>query len=112
MSKLSERYMYYCGLLASFNYDSGVKVDDLKHIQNLIDKEEQGLLIELPCKVGDTLYLLYPQWNENEQRTEKVAYPYLVKSLDWIVEHEKYIGKTLFLTRSEAEEALERMGGK
>ena len=53
MNKLSDRFMYYCGLLAPH----GVSVDDLKHIQNLIDKQEQGLLMELPCKVGDTVYL-------------------------------------------------------
>ena len=47
MDKLSDRFMYYCGLLATH----GVSVDDLKHIQNLIDKEEQGLIAEvIRCK--------------------------------------------------------------
>ena len=47
MDKLSDRFMYYCGLLVTH----GVDVDDLKHIQNLIDKEEQGLLTEvIRCK--------------------------------------------------------------
>ena len=40
MDKLSERWMYYCGLLAGM----GVGVDDLKHIQDLIDADEKGLL--------------------------------------------------------------------
>lgn len=44
MEKLSDRWMYYCGLLAGM----GVGVDDLKHIQDLIDAEEQGLLLRLP----------------------------------------------------------------
>lgn len=41
MEKLSDRWMFYCGLLAGM----GVGVDDLKHIQDLIDVEEQGLLL-------------------------------------------------------------------
>lgn len=36
MKKLSDRWMYYSGLLAMH----GVGVEDLKHIQNLIDAEE------------------------------------------------------------------------
>ena len=43
MDRLSERWMYYCGLLAGI----GVGVDDLKHIQDLIDAEEKGLLKRL-----------------------------------------------------------------
>lgn len=44
MKKLSDRWMYYCGLLATFH---NVEIDDLKHIQNLIDAEEQGLLAKV-----------------------------------------------------------------
>lgn len=54
MERLSDRWMYYCGVLAMH----GVSVDDMKHIQNLIDAEEQGLLLKLPCKVGDTVWCL------------------------------------------------------
>lgn len=67
------------------------------------DAEEQGLLLKLPCKVGDTVYLIYPEWNEKEKMMERVVYPFLVKSLDWIVEQEKHIGKSVFLTYEEAE---------
>lgn len=51
MERLSERWMYYCGLLAMH----GVEVDDMKHIQDLIDAEEQGLLLRLRLKVGDVI---------------------------------------------------------
>ena len=42
MSSLSERFMYYSGILAA----SGLNVDinDLKHIQGLLEAEEQGEL--------------------------------------------------------------------
>ena len=46
MERLSDRWMFYCGLLAGM----GVGVDDLKHIQDLIDAEEQGFLLRLDSK--------------------------------------------------------------
>lgn len=51
MKKLSDRFMYYCGLLAT-----KANVDDLKHIQNLIDAEEAGLLLCLPVKIGTPVF--------------------------------------------------------
>ena len=114
MEKLSDRFMYYCGLLAPH----GVSVDDLKHIQNLIDKQEQGLLIELPCKVGDTVYALTPFCEICE---EDLDYSYTCKNCSKgnFVSETKFdyemipmFGKAVFLTRSEAESALAKMGGK
>ena len=61
MDKLSDRFMYYAGLLIGIGASKGidVNIDDLKHIQNLIDLEETGRLMvideeepkdnELPC---------------------------------------------------------------
>lgn len=61
MDKLSDRFMYYAGLLIGISASKGidVNIDDLKHIQNLIDLEEAGRLIvidkpepedeDLPC---------------------------------------------------------------
>ena len=93
------------------------------------DKQEQGLLIELPCKVGDTLYRIwtcgksgrsiaefkiehididnYPQIEFSYRCTKDSHsfYPYRFCKLE-------DLGKTVFLTRSEAEEALAKMGGK
>lgn len=34
-----------------------VLVDDLVHISHLLEAEEKGLLLRLPCKIGDTVYL-------------------------------------------------------
>lgn len=112
MDKLSDRFMYYCGLLASH----GVNVDDLKHIQNLIDKQEQGLLIELPCKVGDKA------WYVHKGGIDEVEVDSFIININLFVNVSLYVGcerfgktltpyKTLFFTRSEAEEALAKMGG-
>ena len=112
MGRLSERFMYYCGLLATITY-----VDDLKHIQNLIDAEEQGLLLRLPCKVGTKVYYVqkcqapYCKKCFGFKRIGNCYYEYKSR----IFEHEfdyRYIsefGKTVFLTREEAEQALAEM---
>lgn len=44
-------------------------VDSLTELKKYKDAEEQGLLLRLPCKVGDTL------WNIKNKRTE----PFVVK---------------------------------
>ena len=70
------------------------------------DKQEQGLLIELPCKVGDTF------WELNNTLSEPFAYPRIAHSLSHVVYCMERLGKWCFLTEDEAEEALEKMGGK
>lgn len=84
------------------------------------DLEEQGLLVRLPCKVGDTVYVptrnfiselritlisvdtsdgaMYFSWMLNAG-----IYP----NLDGFSGYE--LGKTVFLTREEAEKKLEEM---
>lgn len=84
------------------------------------DTEEQGLLVRLPCKVGDTVYA--PTRNfVSEFRVSQFDFGgyeesylwvnwYLTKGItgnfriDGIKAYE--IGKTVFLTRAEAEAAL------
>ena len=92
----------------------------LKELKAYKDLEEQGLLVRLPCKVGDTVYV--PTRNFiSELRIELVSvdtsngamyflwmlndgiYP----NLDGFYGYE--IGKTVFLTRKEAEKKLEEM---
>lgn len=97
--KLSERWMYYSGILAT----KGVSVDDLKYIQDLIDSEEQGLLLRLPCKVGDTF------WELNDVLSEPVIYPRVAHSLGHVVYCLERLGRICFLTKPEAEEALKKM---
>lgn len=100
MERLSDRWMYYSGLLAVH----GVGVDDLKHIQNLIDAEEQGLLLRLPCKPGDTF------WELNNQFAEPTIYPRKAHSISHCVYVLERLGKLCFLTKAEAEKALAEMG--
>jgi len=87
-------------------------LEELKVYRNL---EEQGLLIKLPCKVGDTLYV--PCVNSvMETKVDciqlKVGVVVFTKNINkhgfenhhWFRESD--IGKTVFLTREEAEKAL------
>ena len=75
-------------------------VDKLAHYEDL---EEQGRLIELPCKVGDRVYeiyrfCIYGAWEIDEHRVTLEDLP--------------HIGKTVFLTKEEAEAKLAELKGE
>lgn len=90
---------------------SGELITALKRLQHYEDLEEQSRLIELPCKVGDTVWSLDldVHWVEHFKVTDitvtehgiGIENPYLGYGFD--VED---FGKTVFLTREEAEAAL------
>ncbi len=80
------------------------------------DAEEQGLLLRLPCKVGDTIWFVGNDFvNDYEIRRYLVDETgidcvQIAKEIDgreyWNSFSIDYIGKTVFLTREEAEQAL------
>ena len=90
--------------------------DALKKLADYEDLEEQGRLVKLPCKVGDTLYRLVP--NLYREYVEiKIAqfvinkngiYFITNRGVHWNVNR---IGKTVFLTREEAEAKLKGLRG-
>lgn len=92
------------------------------------DAEEAGLLVRLPCKVGDTLYRIYTTYEELETGVDELTYAprveavvvediclsrsaryitVLTERLGW---HIRYalsdVRKYLFSTAEEAEQAL------
>ena len=84
------------------------------------DLEEQGLLMKLPCKVGDTLYAI--GFNNNKPVVyESVVLSILIteKEIVFNVKVDEFeinsqlkqsmFGKTVFLTQAEAEEKLKGM---
>lgn len=98
----------------------------LEELKSYKDLEEQGLLVRLPCKVGDTVWdndFGYPELYE----IKAFSYGYCDSYVDPDIEdeiifyYENYngsitgafpmseIGKTVFLTREEAEKKLEEM---
>ena len=88
--------------------------------QEYKDLEEQGLLVRLPCKVGDTVYV--PTRNfVSELRITLVSVDTndMAMYFSWLLNSGIYpnldgfsgyeLGKTVFLTREEAEKKLEEI---
>ena len=109
-----------------FELDYGYRIKELVNTEEVVQKlaeyedaEEQGLLVKLPCKVGDTVYKPNPiTLNEIVEikiesifitesrinisgRTTKMKYSFCCSPYDF--------DKTVFLTREEAEQALQEM---
>ena len=81
---------------------------------DLLKAEEQGLLVRLPCKVGDTVYIIIGG-RIFEGKVYHISYSnYSGKVTSYVVtEHGAcasfdHFGKTAFLTREEAQAALEK----
>lgn len=79
------------------------------------DAEEQGLLIRLPCKVGDTAYYVH------KRGIDEVEVDSFVVNVNIFVNVSLYVGgerfgktltpyKTLFFTKKRSRKALEGMG--
>ena len=92
---------FYCGERS--------KLDEYKKA------EAEGRLVILPCKVGDTVYRFQRYFNDATLKSEIKIKPCVVGSFSsesiittdhvWILFSN--FGKTVFLTREEAEKALE-----
>lgn len=75
-----------------------------KKLAELEDMEEQGRLVKLPCKVGDTVYYIHASMWQNkhdkwETRREIKAKPFVYGMLDWI-------DTPIYLTREEVDKRL------
>lgn len=85
-----------------------------KHLAEYEDLEEQGLLLKLPCKIGTTVYDI--RWWDNITKKVKVGgetyyktvYKHKVSKSKFSLHDYDDIGKEVFLTKEEAEKALER----
>lgn len=79
------------------------------------DLEEQGLLLKLPCKVGDAVYFIKSAFSymdkphkEQVRKIELICDEIIFRTDNRSFGIEK-VNKTVFLTQSEAEQALKRM---
>lgn len=94
-------------------YNSLDCAEKLAHYEDL---EEAGRLIELPCKVGDTVYLIGTftgQLTEDKVCTIETNNTgiILVLNCGWAVFVEQQLGNTVFLTKEEAEAKLKELKG-
>lgn len=101
-------------IAALFN---GVDVDRMKE---LAEADKDGRLVVLPCKVGDRLYEVTGRKTISVYKVRAIRVELFGLFIEWdIVEgfvwqslsgiNAGEIGKTVFLTREEAEKALEAM---
>lgn len=101
--------------------------DFIEKLAEYEDLEEQGLLLRLPCKVGDTIYVngILGVGEVEEYKVIRVDYHsnLATKRSEFYIEallvsnpensigfYDKEIGKTVFLTKEEAEKNLKEMG--
>lgn len=106
-----------------------------ERLANREQAEEQGLLLRLPCKVGDTVYVVTSPFNvfddiEYDENMKDEVYEAYVSSVSFYESGEQYriyakvtnhfigayfrecdFGKTVFLTKEEAEAKLAEMEG-
>ena len=88
---------------------------DLDRLEKLAEADRDGRVVVRPCKVGDTVYRIVRDADPHIARDE-VRNIYFADDMTLCVElvggriilSEKF-GKTVFLTREEAERALEAM---
>lgn len=100
------------------------------------DLEEQGLLVRLPCKVGDTVWVVTSpinvfDYDKCDGDAEYEVYESFLSSVSYYASGEQFriyakvtnsfiaayfrecdFGKSIFFTREEAEKKLEEMNGK
>ena len=103
------------GLIALFYRNLWAMADLRERLKEYEDLEEQGRLVKLPCKVGDTIYGLHKAM-VCELDTETIGISkmpsgeilYLIDG--WELDKGDF-GKTVFLTKSEAEAKLKELRG-
>lgn len=88
-----------CANYKTFEDEAISKGVTFKRIVALMEADRAGRLVVLPCKVGDTVYIL--------RRTFDGADVVGETELWW--DDIPQLGKTVFLTREEAEKVLEAM---
>lgn len=84
----------------------------LHHIRELAEADKDERVVVLPCKVGDVLYAAESAPVIPLHVMEVAIYLALEGEDDGDYERISNIGKTVFLTRAEAEKALQEMEGK
>lgn len=118
-------YSTHCIGCIDENCDCGIVEDMVKKLADYEDLEEQGRLIKLPCNRGDKIYFIKSAFSMAhfpiEARITSICGVDCDNDVMYssITEYNKIdrrfkssdIGKTVFLTKSEAEEKLKELRG-
>lgn len=89
----------------------------VKELQQYRYAEDQGLLLRLPCKVGSMVYEIKKDLNQMKRETIEHNGHYYHRNIDvyyiaqvtFEIEDFAELGKTVFITKEEAEQALAKM---
>lgn len=118
-----EEFKDECRAVADFKIFVKSMYSKLKEYEDL---EEQGKLLRLPCEIGDILYILTDDSPTRFEETKCQSIVFYSKNnfvvyapcqyddwgnAKWKLKRKDF-GKTVFLTRQEAEQALKEMEGK
>lgn len=87
--------------------------EGVARLRELAKADNAGRLVVLPCKVGDKLYRVF-DGNISEHEVQNMKYfarqgRLGIDMTPFFPDAGKFIGKTVFMTREEAEKALEAM---
>lgn len=85
----------------------------LMELKKYQEADKDGRLVVLPCKVGDTLFRVFAgeilEHKVSNMRYLAIQGRWDIDTIPFCSYVESSIGKTIFLTREEAEKALEAM---
>ena len=84
----------WCAMMSVFN-----SIGSYDRLRELADAEKEGRVAVLPCRVGDTVYFVSKRYKCINELT--------INSVESIVLLGKKWGKCVFVSREEAEKALE-----
>lgn len=85
----------------------------VERIRELLKADKDGRLVVLPCKLGDKLYRVFAgeifEYRVGSMKYFAIQGRWDIETYPFCPCVESSIGKTIFLTREEAEKALEAM---
>ena len=98
---------------------------DLDELKEVIQAKREGRCVVLPCKIGDIVYeIRYTAENDRQRKYARKRFDHSVSGCTWRMREQpemcyvsekkcaksdfEFMGRTVFLTRAEAEEALRR----
>ena len=90
--------------IAEIKEFEGIPIDRLRE---LAEADKEGRCVVLPCKVGDIVFCLVPQWVIGSESNEKTVHKeHAIVRKKFNLAYMDYIEKSVFLTREAAEAAL------
>ena len=102
--------------LRYYNYNNFQKMS--RKLAEYEDLEEQGLLLRLPCPIGTTVYNT-TCWDDATEKVEvdgktlyRIKHKHKVSKSTFSLGDIYNFGKTVFLTKAEAEQKLKEMESK